>query len=29
MSWNTATTEMDALEANVKDMQAAYPWPLA
>lgn len=26
--WNTATTEMDALERNIKDMQAAYPWPV-
>ena len=26
--WNTATMEMDALEENVKDMQAAFPWPI-
>ena len=26
--WNTATTEMDALEANLKDIQSAFPWPL-
>jgi len=26
--WNTATMEMDALEENVKDMQAAFPWPV-
>ena len=26
--WNTATTEMDLLEANLKDIQAAFPWPL-
>ena len=26
--WTTATTEMDALEENVKDMRAAFPWPI-
>lgn len=26
--WNTATMEMDALEANLKDIQSAFPWPL-
>ena len=26
--WNTATMEMDALEENVRDMQAAFPWPV-
>lgn len=26
--WNTATTEMESLEAKLKDMQAAFPWPL-
>ena len=25
--WNTATTEMESLEAKLKDMQAAFPWP--
>jgi len=27
--WNTAVSEMDALEASLKDMQAAFPWPLS
>ena len=26
--WNTATTELDSLESNLKDMQAAFPWPI-
>jgi len=27
--WNTACREMDDLEANLKDVLAAFPWPLA
>lgn len=26
--WNTARREMDGLEANLRDLLAAYPWPL-
>ena len=26
--WNTATTEMESLEAKLKDMKAAFPWPI-
>ena len=26
--WNTATTEMESLEAKLKDMQAAFLWPI-
>jgi len=26
--WNTAIREMEGLETSLKDMQAAFPWPL-
>jgi len=27
--WNTATREMDDLEVSLKDILAAFPWPLS